>query len=193
MMAFDRDVAAFDRRAGRYETGRLGRWHLDVTSKAADLVAGQSIPGRVLDIGCGTGALLRDLQRLQPKAALVGLDPAPAMAAMAAEISPVVMGTVEDLPFPVASFDIVVSTMSFDHWRYQARGLAECARVLSPGGRLFLVDLFSAALWPTTIIGRRRHARTIRRATSLLQTAGFGHVSAQRLMPLVRIVTAVAP
>jgi ubiquinone/menaquinone biosynthesis C-methylase UbiE len=42
------------------------------------------------------------------------------------------------------SFDLVVSVTSFDHWSDQQAGLAECHRVLVPGGRLVLVDQFSA-------------------------------------------------
>jgi ubiquinone/menaquinone biosynthesis C-methylase UbiE len=67
----------------------------------------------------------------------------------------------------------VVSTTSFDHWEDQRAGLAECARVLVPGGRLVLTDLFSAWLLPTLIGSRRGKARTPRRAGRLLAAAGF--------------------
>jgi ubiquinone/menaquinone biosynthesis C-methylase UbiE len=69
-------------------------------------------------------------------------------------------GTAERLPWPAASFDLVVSTTSFDHWADQRAGLAECARVLAPGGFLVLADLFSVVLvppcWPD---GGTRRAR----------------------------------
>jgi ubiquinone/menaquinone biosynthesis C-methylase UbiE len=58
------------------------------------------------------------------------------------------------LPWPAATFDLVVSTTSFDHWADQRAGLAECARVLAPGGCLVLADLFSVLL-PTLLAGRR--------------------------------------
>jgi len=45
--------------------------------------------------------------------------------------------TAERLPWPAATFDLVVSTTSFDHWADQRAGLAECARVLAPGGCLY--------------------------------------------------------
>jgi len=78
----------------------------------------------------------------------------------------------EQLPHPNEAFDIVVSTTSFDHWSDQAAGLAECARVMRPGGCLVLVDQFSGWLVPTLLV-RRGKARTKRRATGLLEAAGF--------------------
>jgi ubiquinone/menaquinone biosynthesis C-methylase UbiE len=67
----------------------------------------------------------------------------------------------------------VVSTTSFDHWADQRAGLAECARVLAPGGYLVLADLFSVLLLPTQLAGRRGKARTKRRATQLVTEAGL--------------------
>jgi ubiquinone/menaquinone biosynthesis C-methylase UbiE len=38
----------------------------------------------------------------------------------------------EHLPYADGTFDLVVSTTSFDHWSDQGAGLAECARVMTP-------------------------------------------------------------
>jgi ubiquinone/menaquinone biosynthesis C-methylase UbiE len=81
--------------------------------------------------------------------------------------------TAEHLPYRDETFDLVISTTSFDHWSDQRAGLAECFRVLVPGGRLVLIDLFSAWLVPTLVAGRRGKARTKRRAARLLADAGF--------------------
>src|SRR5271166_5117131 len=82
-------------------------------------------------------------------------------------------GVAEHLPYDDASMDLVVSSTSFDHWSDQAAGLAECARVLRPGGHLVLVDQFSRWLIPTLAVSRRGKARTRRRANRLLLRAGF--------------------
>jgi ubiquinone/menaquinone biosynthesis C-methylase UbiE len=51
-----------------------------------------------------------------------------------------VQGAAEDLPFDSASFDLVVSSMSFHHWADQRAGLGEIRRVLAPGGLFALAD-----------------------------------------------------
>ena len=179
-MARDRDVAAFDARAPGYERGWLGRLHHEIADRTADLALTVTpAPQRILDVGCGTGYLLRQLAARCPQAAeLAGIDPAPAMigAARAAAASSRLRwlpGAAEHLPFPAGTFDLVVSSTSFDHWADQQAGLAQCARVLAPGGWLVLTDQFSRWLAPTLIASRRPKARTRRRATRLLTAAGF--------------------
>ena len=179
-MTRDRDVAAFEARAGRYGEGWLGRLHHEIADRTARLVAaGGEPPAAVLDVGCGTGELLRLLARQYPTAEqLVGVDPAPSMIEVAATAADdgrlrFSSGVAEHLPFPDGTFGLVVSTTSFDHWADQQAGLRECARVLAPGGHLILVDQFSGWLLPTLVGGRRNKARTRRRAERLLATAGF--------------------
>ncbi len=175
-----RDVAAFDERASRYEGGWLGKLHHEIADRTAALALAQTpLPTRILDVGCGTGYLLRLLAGRCPGAIeLAGVDPAPAMIDLAEakagdERIKFSVGVAEHLPYPDAAFDLVVSTTSFDHWVDQRSGLAECARVLRPGARLVLVDQFSAWLAPTLLVGRRGKARTKHRATRLLIAVGF--------------------
>jgi ubiquinone/menaquinone biosynthesis C-methylase UbiE len=180
-MVHDRDVAAFEERAPGYENGWRGRLHHEIADQAVDLALTASPqPQHVLDVGCGTGYLLRRLAARVPEALeLAGVDAAPAMIetarAMAADRRiRFAEGTAERLPYPERTFDLVVSTTSFDHWADQRAGLTECFRVLVPGGRLVLIDLFSAWLLPTLLTGGRRNkARTKRRAGRLLAEAGF--------------------
>jgi ubiquinone/menaquinone biosynthesis C-methylase UbiE len=179
-MARDRDVAAFGERAKSYDEGWRGRMHHQIADRTADLaLTCVPAPERILDIGCGTGYLLGRLAARAPQAQVVaGIDAAPAMIEVARAGATddrlrFVAGTAERLPWPAATFDLVVSTTSFDHWADQRAGLAECARVLAPGGWLVLADLFSASLLPTLLAGRRDKARTRRRAAHLLTEAGL--------------------
>ncbi len=196
-MIYDRDIAAFDARAGSYESGWRGRLHRQIADRTADLALTLGpAPRRILDVGCGTGYLLRQFAARCPQAVeLAGVDPAPAMigAARAAGTDGRLRwleGTAEELPFPGESFELVVSTTSFDHWADQQAGLAQCARVLAPGGWLVLADLFSAWLVPSLIASRRK-ARTKRRAGRLLRAAGFRAVQWHDVETVViRAVTA---
>jgi ubiquinone/menaquinone biosynthesis C-methylase UbiE len=121
---------------------------------------------------------------------LAGIDAAPAMIEAATGLAAderlrFAVGTAERLPWPAASFDLVVSTTSFDHWADQRAGLAECARVLAPGGCLVLADLFSALLMPTLLAGHAGQARTRRRATRLVMAAGLHSPQWHRLYAII--------
>ncbi len=76
-----RDVTEFNDRAASYDHGWRGRLHHEISERTAKLaVATVAPPTRVLDLGCGTGYLLRVLADRYPDAEqLVGIDAAPAM------------------------------------------------------------------------------------------------------------------
>lgn len=179
-MVHDRDVAAFAARAPGYEQGWRGRMHRDIADRTVDLALSTCPrPRRVLDIGCGTGYLLRCLASRCPGAlALHGIDPAAPMVDVARTSADDARlhfssAVAEHLPFVDGTFDLVVSTTSFDHWSDQQTGLADCARVLKSGGHLVLVDQFSPWLAPTLVASRRGKARTKRRCSRLLLAAGL--------------------
>ena len=177
----------------------MGRLHRDIADRTIHLAL-NCAPGawRVLDIGCGTGYLLRQIAQQLPTAVeLAGIDAAPGMVEVAQTLAPASgrlhfsVGFVEKLPYPTGSFDLVVSTTSFDHWADQRAGLEECARVLVPGGHLVLTDLFSLLLVPTLLAGHRGRARTTARAGRLLTAAGFRSPRWHRIHTLfLRTVTA---
>ena len=206
-MARDRDVQAFQVRSPRYDRGWRGDLHHRIAERTADITALRA-PGvlRILDVGCGTGFLLRRLAEQRPEAIeLVGIDAAPGMIAVAQAARPAdarlrfTTGVAEDLPFSDESFDLVVSTTSFDHWADQRSGLAECRRVVAPGGHLVITDLFSALLAPTLLVGHRGRARTVPRARALMEAVGWRSVYSQNLSgitvlagALIRAVSATA-
>ena len=202
-MPYERDVQAFNERAASYETGRHGQLHREISGRVADLALSVAPnPARVLDVGAGTGYLLGLLAARLPVAAeLDGVDAAAAMVTVAREHAAdsrlrFSHGTAERLPAPDGHYDLVVSTTSFDHWADQGAGLAECARVLAPGGHLVLADQFSLLLYPTLLAGRRDgtagRARTRARATRLVTAAGLGSVRWHRLYAvIIAAVTAV--
>jgi ubiquinone/menaquinone biosynthesis C-methylase UbiE len=161
--------------------------HHDIAPRTADLaLAASNTPRRVLDVGCGTEFLLRLLAARLPGAErLFGIDAAAGMIAVAKSKAndprlTFSEGVAETPPYPDESFDLVVSSTSFDHWEDQGVALGECARVLAPGGHLVLTDLVSPSVVPTLLAARRNRPRTKHRAEVLLKTAGFRTLAWQR-------------
>ena len=113
----------------------------------ANLTAGES----VLDIGCGTGTLaIAAARRVGTTGAVIGVDPSPDLLARARKKArrARVDATFEQaggekLPFPDASFDLVLSTLVFHHLPHDVlrSSAEEIRRVLKPGGRLLAVDI----------------------------------------------------
>jgi ubiquinone/menaquinone biosynthesis C-methylase UbiE len=106
---------------------------------------------RVLDVGCGSGALTRTLaQRVAPGGRAVGIDTSPALLGVARELADAAgLGGVAEfqeadcraLEFPSASFDAVLAATTLSHVPEPVRALAEMVRVTRPGGRVGVFDL----------------------------------------------------
>jgi ubiquinone/menaquinone biosynthesis C-methylase UbiE len=143
----------FDRRASTYEDSTLQQFLFIPVHQTALQLALQLLPQarRVLDVGCGTGRLLRRVRQCYPTAELVGVDLAGRMVATASAVTPTklavryVHARAECLPFTDEVFDLVFATLSLRHWTNPAAGIAEIGRVLTPGGLLVLADVFSPA------------------------------------------------
>ncbi len=150
----DADVGRFGRWADTYDESVMQRILFSPLQRAVVDLAARDVPapGSVLDIGCGTGQLLRRVAHRFADAELVGVDASEDMVRVARaalpEGAPVrfVHAFAEDLPFGDGSFDIVVTTMSFHHWADQARALREVRRVLSADGVFVLADALPAGL-----------------------------------------------
>lgn len=142
-----RDVGRFDRWSARYDRSLFQP--LFFRRVHAQVLAALGVePGeRILDVGCGTGVLAARIQALG--ATVTGVDPAPGMISQARRSRRTRghlefhVAAAENLPFPDAAFDAVVSAASMHHWSDPARGLREVSRVLRPVGRLVLADVGS--------------------------------------------------
>jgi arsenite methyltransferase len=105
---------------------------------------------RVLDLGSGAGTdSLVAAQMVGPEGRVVGIDMTPEMLAKArgaaaelgADNVEFVEGEVERLPFPDASFDVVISNGVIDLVPDKDAVFSEIHRVLVPGGRIQIADV----------------------------------------------------
>jgi SAM-dependent methyltransferase len=157
------------------------------TARRIDLHPGESL----LDIGCGTGALLDLLGHSCPGAHLAGIDPCPEMLRIArgrlSGTALLVQAFAEQLPLAGGSFDIVTSASAFHFFRGPGQALAEMRRVLRPGGRLVVTD------WCDDFLTCRLCDRLLRwldaahagvyasaECRALLEAAGFASVRMER-------------
>jgi ubiquinone/menaquinone biosynthesis C-methylase UbiE len=127
---WERKAATYDRLFGQL-TGRLVEPLLD----AAHIGAGD----RVLDVATGPGYVAG--KAVDRGAAVIGVDIAPAMVALAQRSVPRAefrVGNAELLPFADDTFDAVVGNFMIMHVPRPERAGSEFVRILKPGGRLAL-------------------------------------------------------
>jgi SAM-dependent methyltransferase len=113
----------------------FGPWAPRVAA-AASISSGD----RVLDVGCGTGILVREAaERVGSSGSVTGLDLNEGMLSVARLVGPGIdwrQGDASDLPFDDESFDVVVSQFALMYFPDRPASLREMKRVLLPGGRL---------------------------------------------------------
>ena len=109
---------------------------------------------RLLDVGCGTGKLIRRIREKFAKASYEGVDIAPGMIKVASEKTAEEANMTfqlgdasERLPFEDGEFDYVTCCHSYHHYPDQAAAAREFRRVLKPEGQLWLVDSDINCFW----------------------------------------------
>jgi SAM-dependent methyltransferase len=134
-MSFDVAADAYDRYMGRYS--RL------LSPQLADL-AGVRSGQRVLDVGCGPGALTAELVARVGAPAVAAVDPSASFVAAARERNPVVevrQASAEELPFPALTFDATLAQLVVHFMPDPILGLTEMARVTRADG------VIAACVW----------------------------------------------
>lgn len=142
---------AFDRQAETYDAsykGFIGRYQRRSYGYVIEALSALEFSS-LLDVGCGTGALLEQIKSKWPDTRISGVDISGEMVKVASQrlgrTTEVVVGDAENLPWEDNSFDAVVSTISFHHYPHPITALTEIRRVLKPGGHLLLSDLTAPA------------------------------------------------
>ena len=127
-MSFAVPADAYDRYMGRYSA--------QVSPQLADL-AGVKGGQRVLDVGCGPGALTAELVARVGPAAVSAVDPSASFVAAARERNPAVsvqQASAEQLPFPDQAFDVVLAQLVVHFMSDPAAGVTEMLRVTRQDG-----------------------------------------------------------
>jgi len=138
----------WDYRARGWQRRMRTRRRKRYVAERADWLAEHAPSGAVLDLGCGTGSYAKALVRRGFE--VTGVDFSDAMLKRARTEVPsaraaFVAADINDrLPFPGATFDAVLSVLSFDHVADARAVLREVRRVLKPGGVLLVVTLSRA-------------------------------------------------
>ena len=127
-MTFAVSADAYDRFMGRYS--------VQLSPQLADL-AGVKGGQRVLDVGCGPGALTAELASRVGPAAVSAVDPSESFVAAARERHPAVgvqQASAEQLPFPDQAFDVSLAQLVVHFMSDPAAGVAEMMRVTRQDG-----------------------------------------------------------
>ncbi len=124
-----------------YKRPLVGRFYRERINMGLRMIADRQY-AKALEVGYGAGAVLlaiaanvRELHGIDLDA-----DPAPVEAWLGSHqrSATLIRGSVYELPYETAEFDLALSFSVFEHLHQYARGLREVARVLKPGGRFLL-------------------------------------------------------
>ena len=131
----------YDDFAASYEDHRHHGYHALIDRLQLDMVLPYCRYARVLEVGCGTGLLLKETAQQAKEA--IGLDISPGMLAVAQSRGlNVIEGDATSLPFEDGQFDLVYSFKVLAHVASIERALTEIGRVLAPGG-LAILDFYN--------------------------------------------------
>jgi len=177
-MGFAVPADAYDRFMGRYSA------HL--SPQFADL-AGVSSGQRVIDVGCGPGALATELVDRLGSAAVVAVDPSESFVTAARARMPDVdirEASAEELPFADDQFDAALAQLVVHFMSDPVAGLAEMRRVTRPGG------VVAACVWDHA--GGRGPLSPLWEAAHELDPAvtGESHLPGSRQGDLIRLFEA---
>jgi len=169
----------------------LERVNPAILSLYARHVASRRPAPRILDVGCGCGANARALAKVSPDAYIVGIEPDPRAAELAADAcTEVIRGSVEEWlrREPVEPFDVVVLSDVLEHVADPIELLRALSRTASLRAASWLISVPNYGVWynrARTLLGMqgyswsglwdRTHLRFFTRASirELLEYAGF--------------------
>lgn len=172
-MAYD-----FDKIARNYD--RLNRLMSLGLDRLWRRRAVRGLNGKVLDVACGTGDMIVELQK--QGCSVTGIDLSEEMMAIARQKAPTatyMIADAEHLPFPDETFDAVTCAFGVRNFVHLEQGLKEMLRVLKPGGRMVILELAT----PDNPLIRPFYNLYTRRVIPLLGRAIAGNREAYTYLP----------
>jgi ubiquinone/menaquinone biosynthesis C-methylase UbiE len=199
-------IKRFDDWSSTYEKSATWKFFFDPIHQTVVREAGEVRGLSVLDVGCGTGDMLRRFAAAGASR-LVGVDSSGGMLEVARRLSgspgdvTYIEGSAESLELEAGAFDLVTSCIAFHHFAHPEGALSEIARVLSPGGRLLVCDMCSEGAAGRIMLayGRMRaaddHYFDRETLAGMMTAAGLETTGARRvrLFPPAMLVTALKP
>jgi malonyl-CoA O-methyltransferase len=95
---------------------------------------------RILEVGCGKGRFLKAIRETHPTTDCTGVDISPALLKQVSVEIRTVQGSLESIPLPGQSFDVVFAVEAIEHSANPKAAIAEMIRVARPGGWVLVID-----------------------------------------------------
>lgn len=105
--------------------------------------------GKVVDVSCGGGRLLKTIENYYPDLDLYGVDVEPGFLAKHSELSDIKFLTADacDLPFEDNSVNVTICAQSLHHYLDAQAVISELTRITKPEGKIYLIDISPKNRW----------------------------------------------
>ena len=137
---------SFNKQAEKYDTSDYSKYPRECYPFVLNAINNIHF-NKVLDLGCGTGVILKEISSINSDVELFGLDLSENMIAKATQrlgtTATLSVGDAENLPYADNTFDLVCCVESFHHYPNPKKALSEINRVLKNGGLFLLCDTWT--------------------------------------------------
>ncbi len=144
----------------------------------------------IIDVGCGSGDLLIAIRRLKYSGSLYGIDPSVHMINISRLRSKrlnidFAVGSSRDIPFK-RKFDLIVSSLSFHHWKEKEKSLRYLKSLLNDGGTIRIYEFEKSYVERRWFRGVSSHSISEKEITNYAKKSGLRVVELKRHKGMIR-------